>query len=77
MALVSQDVTLFDDTVRANIALGRMDADEDAIIEAAKAADAHDFIKAWTAAMTCAGRAQRRQSVRRAAPAYRHRPCGS
>ena len=44
MALVSQDVTLFDDTVRANIALGRMDADEAAIIDAAKAADAHEFI---------------------------------
>jgi len=43
-ALVSQDVMLFDDTLRANIALGRLDADEEAIIEAAKAADAHDFI---------------------------------
>ena len=45
MALVSQDVTLFDDSVRANIALGRMDADGDAIIDAAKAADAHAFIE--------------------------------
>lgn len=44
MALVSQDVTLFDDTVRANIAFGRLDAGEDEIIQAAKAADAHDFI---------------------------------
>ena len=44
MALVSQDVTLFDDTVRANIGFGRLGADEDAIIAAAKAADAHDFI---------------------------------
>ncbi len=44
MALVSQDITLFDDTVRANIALGRLDADEAAIVAAAKAADAHDFI---------------------------------
>ena len=46
MALVSQDVTLFDDTVRANIGFGRLDADDDAIIAAAKAADAHDFIMA-------------------------------
>ena len=46
MALVSQDVTLFDDSVRANIAFGDLDADEDAIIAAAKAADAHDFIMA-------------------------------
>lgn len=44
MALVSQDVTLFDDTVRANIAFGRLDASDADIIEAAKAADAHDFI---------------------------------
>ncbi len=44
MALVSQDVTLFDDTVRANIGFGRLDAGDDAIIAAAKAADAHDFI---------------------------------
>ena len=46
IAIVSQDVTLFDDTIRANIALGRLDASEDAIIAAAKAAAAHDFIMA-------------------------------
>ena len=46
MALVSQDVTLFDDSVRANIGFGDLDADEAAIIAAAKAADAHDFIMA-------------------------------
>ncbi|MFT6541765.1 MAG: subfamily B ATP-binding cassette protein MsbA, partial [Maricaulis maris] len=40
MALVSQDVTLFDDTVRANIGFGDLDAGDDAIIAAAKAADA-------------------------------------
>ena len=44
MALVSQDVTLFDDTVRANIAFGDLEADDAAIVAAAKAADAHDFI---------------------------------
>ncbi len=44
MALVSQEVTLFDDTVRANIAYGRAGASEDEIIEAAKNAAAHDFI---------------------------------
>lgn len=46
MALVSQEVTLFDDTVRANIAYGRAGAGEDEIIEAAKNAAAHDFIAA-------------------------------
>lgn len=46
IAIVSQDVTLFDDTIRANIALGRLDATDDAITAAAKAAAAHDFIMA-------------------------------
>jgi subfamily B ATP-binding cassette protein MsbA len=44
IAMVSQDVTLFDDTIRANIALGRLDASEDDIVAAAKAANAHGFI---------------------------------
>jgi len=39
-------VTLFDDTIRANIALGRLDATEDEIVAAAKAAAAYDFIMA-------------------------------
>ena len=46
IAIVSQDVTLFDDSIRANIALGRLDASEADIIEAARAAAAHDFILA-------------------------------
>ena len=44
IALVSQDITLFDDTIRSNIAYGRLDASEDEIITAAKNASAHDFI---------------------------------
>ncbi|WP_240796842.1 ABC transporter ATP-binding protein [Terasakiella sp. SH-1] len=43
-ALVSQEIVLFDDTIRANIAYGRFDATEEEIIEAAKHAAAHDFI---------------------------------
>jgi ATP-binding cassette, subfamily B, bacterial MsbA len=46
VAIVSQDITLFDDTIRANISLGRLDASHDDIIAAAKAAAAHDFIMA-------------------------------
>lgn len=46
MALVSQDVTLFDDTVKANIGFGDLEAGEAAIVAAAKAADAHEFIMA-------------------------------
>ncbi|ALA17960.1 MULTISPECIES: ABC transporter ATP-binding protein [unclassified Chelatococcus] len=44
IAVVSQEVVLFDDTVRANIAFGRPGADDAAIEAAAKAAAAHDFI---------------------------------
>jgi len=46
IGLVSQEISLFDDTVRANIAYGRPDATEDEIVEAAKRAAAHDFITA-------------------------------
>ncbi len=46
MALVTQDPFLFDDTVRANIAAGRPDADDAAIEQAARAAAAHEFIMA-------------------------------
>ncbi len=46
IAIVSQDITLFDDTIEANIRLGRLNATEPEIIEAAKAAAAHDFIMA-------------------------------
>lgn len=45
VALVSQDITIFDDTVRANIAYGRMDASHAEIEEAAKAAAADEFIR--------------------------------
>jgi subfamily B ATP-binding cassette protein MsbA len=44
MALVAQEALLFDDTVAANIALGRIGARRDEIHAAAKAANAHDFI---------------------------------
>jgi len=44
MGLVTQDSILFNDTVKNNIGLGKENASEDAIIEAAKIANAHDFI---------------------------------
>ncbi|WP_339717048.1 ABC transporter ATP-binding protein, partial [uncultured Sneathiella sp.] len=46
IALVSQDVFLFDDTIRANIAYGRDDVSDDEIIEVAKSAAVHDFVSA-------------------------------
>jgi subfamily B ATP-binding cassette protein MsbA len=44
MGFVTQEVILFNDTVRNNIAYGRSDVDERLVIEAAKAANAHEFI---------------------------------
>ncbi|WP_407179612.1 ABC transporter ATP-binding protein [Bradyrhizobium sp. STM 3562] len=46
-AYVGQDVYLFRDTIRANIAFGKEGATETEIIEAAKAACAHDFIMSF------------------------------
>ncbi|MFD2264095.1 ABC transporter ATP-binding protein [Lacibacterium aquatile] len=45
IGLVSQEVSLFDDTVRANIAYGRPSASLEEIILAAKRAAAHEFIE--------------------------------
>jgi len=46
IGLVSQDVYLFEGAVRDNIAYGKPDASEAAIIEAARTAEAWDFIQA-------------------------------
>jgi len=45
MALVSQDIFLFNDTARENIRFGRLDATDAEIIEAAKRANAHEFLQ--------------------------------
>ena len=44
VGLVPQEATLFGGTIRENIAYGRLDATEAEIIEAARAASAHEFI---------------------------------
>jgi ATP-binding cassette subfamily B protein len=46
-AYVGQDVYLFRDTIRANIAFGKQGATEAEIVEAAKAACAHEFIMSF------------------------------
>jgi subfamily B ATP-binding cassette protein MsbA len=46
IAVVTQFTFLFNDTVRANIAYGTPQADMDAIVAAARAANAHEFITA-------------------------------
>ncbi|WP_085917261.1 ABC transporter ATP-binding protein [Halomonas sp. CSM-2] len=45
IGLVSQDVYLFEGSIRDNIAYGKPDADEEAIIDAAKTAEAWSFIE--------------------------------
>jgi len=45
MALVSQEISIFDETVFHNIAYGLKEATKEQVIEAAKKAAAHDFIE--------------------------------
>jgi ATP-binding cassette subfamily B protein len=46
IGIVAQDPFLFSDTVRENIAFGRPDASQDEVEEAARLAQAHDFVVA-------------------------------
>ena len=46
IAYVGQDTLLFDDSVAANIRMGRPEASDDEVRDAARAAAAHDFIAA-------------------------------
>jgi ATP-binding cassette subfamily B protein/subfamily B ATP-binding cassette protein MsbA len=45
LAIVQQDVFLFDGSVRDNIAYGRFDATDEEIVDAAHRANAHEFIE--------------------------------
>jgi subfamily B ATP-binding cassette protein MsbA len=45
MGLVTQDSILFNDTIKANIALGKLDATDEEIIAALKIANAYEFVK--------------------------------
>ncbi|MFN5147929.1 MAG: ABC transporter ATP-binding protein [Flavobacteriia bacterium] len=47
MAIVPQEVILFAGTIRDNVAFGKTDANEDEIIEAAKKANAWEFISSF------------------------------
>ena len=47
MALVAQDTYLFNDTVRENIRLGRQDATDSEVEEAARQANAQEFIESF------------------------------
>lgn len=43
-ALVSQDPVIYSGSIRDNILLGKLDASENELIDAARAANAHEFI---------------------------------
>ncbi|NOT22135.1 MAG: lipid A export permease/ATP-binding protein MsbA [Nitrospiraceae bacterium] len=45
IGMVSQDVVLFDDSIRNNIAFGRKDATDEDIMQAARLAYAHNFVE--------------------------------
>jgi subfamily B ATP-binding cassette protein MsbA len=45
IGLVTQDSILFNDSIRANIALGKEDATDEEIVEALKIANAYEFVK--------------------------------
>ena len=45
IALVSQDTVLFDDTIKANIAYGKINATDEEILDASQNASAHEFIE--------------------------------
>jgi subfamily B ATP-binding cassette protein MsbA len=45
IGMVSQDVVLFDDSIRNNIAFGREDATDEDIVHAARLAYAHEFVE--------------------------------
>ena len=45
MGLVTQDSILFNDTIKANISIGKLDATDEEIIDALKIANAYEFVK--------------------------------
>lgn len=75
ISLVTQDIYLFDTTIAENIAYGQHEATREEIIEAAKYADAHEFIKhlpngydtqIGTQGLTLSGGQRQRLSIARA-----------
>ena len=73
IAIVLQDTLLFSTTVRENIAYGRPDATEEEIIEAARRAQADEFIRQMPAGIQQPRRRTGRAFERRSAAAHRNR----
>ena len=75
ISIIEQDVFLFSRSVAENIAFGEDSVDKDSIVESAKAAQAHEFISAFSAAydtvigqrgMTLSGGQRQRLALARA-----------
>ena len=69
LAIVQQDVFLFDGSVRDNIAYGRHDATDAEVEDAARRANAHEFIDQAARAVRDVHRRARREAVGRPAAA--------
>ncbi len=75
IATVSQDTFLFSASVRDNIAFARPDASDAEVEQAARRAQAHDFVSGAPARLRHGDRRARPDAVGRTAPAHRDRPC--
>ena len=74
IGIVPQDTVLFNDTIRYNIAYGRLGASEAEIEEAARMAQIDDFIRELPDGLRIHGRRARAQALRRREAARGHRP---
>ena len=73
IGIVPQDTVLFNDTIAYNIAYGRLGAGMAEVVEAAKAAQVHEFIQSLPEQYETQCRRARRQAVGRREAAHRHR----
>ena len=73
IAYVPQDPSMFHRSIADNIRVGRPDATDAEVRRAAELAHAAEFIAALPDGYDDAGRRTRREALRRAAPARRHR----
>ena len=70
ISVVLQEPLLFGDTIRENIRYGRLEASDDEVEAAARAANAHDFVVRAAEGLRHEARRARRAAVRRRAPAH-------
>ena len=74
IAMVPQDTVMFAASARDNLRYGNWDASEEQMWQAARDANAEDFLRALPAGPRHVHGRRRRAPVRRPAPAHRHRP---